>query len=444
MSMFRISGIDPGPSVAFDDQCGTRRSFRAFLTLAKSAVLTSLRPPPIEIGAHEAVFFPMHRTKYAQMAPLEEALPSPPLFLLAPWPIERMQSFNEFVLGSGRKHATLEIAFPFRFWVDLALNLPYFTVQALFSPRLAARRLVQFFQLYGLAYGICRIVAAAQARLLVTAYEDSWYSSAVSQMAKRMGFRTLNLMHGNPYHHDQFFDLSLVFGEHHKRFLETNTTSRTRFIVSGSATIKETGKPVRFDHAAQLIWFDQVTCEILPGAVKAKAMGMLSDLLARLPAVSLAVKPHPAGSDEQLRSFLERHPDLDVLSGNSAKSVSEILEGRGIALTAFSTTGLEAIANGTASVFLNPGGELGTGPLEFMGEYAARDADELAVLISRLTVDSGFYTEFLLRQKRTLGFYYALGPFDYRGCLRELGVLSQTDLSPTGGSIFYNLRRKEE
>jgi hypothetical protein len=181
MSMFRISGIDPGPSLAFDDQCGTRRSFRAFLTLAKRAVLTSLRPPPLEIGAHEVVFFPMHHTKYAQMAPLEKALPSPPLFLLVPWALERIQKFNESVLGSDRHWTMLEMSFPFRFWIDCLANLPYFARESLRSPRRAARRFTQFLELYGMVHSICRVMRIARARLLVTAYEDSWYSSAVYQ-----------------------------------------------------------------------------------------------------------------------------------------------------------------------------------------------------------------------------------------------------------------------
>jgi hypothetical protein len=416
-------GVDPGPSFAYDDQCGTRRSPRNFLSLCRQALLSPLRSRGPRPAPHDAVFFPMHHTKYAQLAPMEAALGSRPLFILAPWSPDRIRKFNEHVRSKGADWILLEAVFPLRIWADLLGNLPYWISTAAASPRLAARRLAQYLELYGLVHGIRRIMSAARAKAFFTAYEDSWYSSAVSQIAKADGFLTINVMHGNCYRHDQFFDVSVLFGEYHRNYLETHTRSRTHYIIAGSATIKGRGAEAKSADALRLIYFDQPACDAFPGAVKAKVMAMLKALLAGLPGASLAIKPHPAGSDPHLAGFLEAHPTVALIEGNVPKSVAALLEGKGISMTAFSTTGLEAIANGTASLFLNPEGALSEGPLAFMGEFALRDPEELMRLASRLVSEPEFYREFLGRQKKTLEKHYALGPFDYPGFLQGLGLL---------------------
>jgi hypothetical protein len=412
--------VDTGPSFAFDDLCDTRRSVRRFLSLCARALLSPLRPAP-RLAPHVAVFFPMHQSKYEQMEPMEAALGSRPLFILVAWEQERFARFNEAVKSSGRDWVMLEPYLPAMFWFDLVASLPYWIATALQGPSRLARRLAQYLELYCAVHGLVRIMAASRAKILVTAYEDSWYSSAASQFAKRRGFLTVNLMHGNCYKHDQFFDASLVFGEYHRGYLEANTSSRTRFVVSGSATIKDTAAPPRPELARRLIHFDQPACDIFPGPVKAEVMGMLATLMDRLRGISLAVKPHPAGADAYLHGFLEAHPAVEPIPAN-AGTVAGALAGRGISMTAFSTTGLEAIANGTVSLFLNPRGALSEGALAFMQEFALRDGEALVELVARLVSDADFYCEYLRRQKRTLERYYALQPFDYAGFVQSLGI----------------------
>jgi hypothetical protein len=414
--------VDTAPSFAFDDLCGTRRSVCSFLFLCARVLLSPFRPAP-RLSRHSAVFFPMHQSKYQQMEPMEPALESRPLFILVPWEPERFARFNETVKTSGRDWVMLEPYFPAVFWYDFLASLPFWVATALKSPSRLARRLAQYLDLYSSVHGLVRIVAASGARILVTSYEDSWYSSAASQFAKRQGFLTVNVMHGNCYRHDQFFDASLVFGEYHRGYLEANTSSRTRFVVSGSATIKDTGVAPRPELARSLVHFDQPACDIFPGPVKAEVMEMLATLIEKVSGVALTVKPHPVGADGYLHGFLKAHPEVEPLPANGG-TVTGALAGHGISMTAFSTTGLEAIANGTVSLFLNPKGALSTGALAFMQEFELRDAAALVTLVARLVSDADFYCEYLQRQKRTLERYYALQPFDYAGFIRSLGVRS--------------------
>ena len=148
---------------------------------------------------------------------------------------------------------------------------------------------------------------------------------------------------------------------------------------------------------------------------------MLATLIEKVNGIALAVKPHPVGADGYLQGFLETHPEVEPLPAN-AGTVAGALAGRGISMTAFSTTGVEAIANGAVSLFLNPRGALSEGALAFMQEFELRDAETLVALVARLVSDADFYCEYLQRQKRTLERHYALQPFDYAGFIQSLGL----------------------
>src|SRR4051812_5556452 len=106
-------GIDPGPSFRFDDLTGSRRSVLHVLKLMAQAALAGLsfrRPKPR--GRYRFAMFPMHQTKYAQLAPFLDVLGSEPLFLLAPWPQPRIAIFNAFIQESGRPWVMLHEALP--------------------------------------------------------------------------------------------------------------------------------------------------------------------------------------------------------------------------------------------------------------------------------------------------------------------------------------------
>jgi hypothetical protein len=280
----------------------------------------------------------------------------------------------------------------------------------------------QWIALYGIIQSFRRLLEDAGTEVLFSACEDSWYSSALAQALRADGRVMINVMHGNCYAHDQFFDLSLVFGRYHADWLTANTSSRTRFVISGSATIKDTGATPRPELAGRLIHFDQPACEAFPLPIKTELLGMLGDLLSAVPGLALSIKPHPAADPEELADFHAAYRQVPMLEGNDRRSVAQVLEGNGISLTAYSTTGLEAIANGVASLFLNPGGALSEGPLAFMGDFVLADADALIRLVIRLRTDPEFYREYVDRQKRALERHYALGPFDYAACLRGLGL----------------------
>ncbi|MEO7425746.1 MAG: hypothetical protein ABI036_11205, partial [Fibrobacteria bacterium] len=224
------------------------------------------------------------------------------------------------------------------------------------------------------------------------------------------------------YYHDHFFDASLLFGEYHRELLEKGTSSRTRFLISGSATIKDGKSPPKAKLASKIIYFDQPAGALLPASVKSKILDMLANLLLRFPGLSLTVKPHPVGADSLLRGFLASVPSARLLPANDAKSVADHLASHGLSFTAFSTTGLEAIASGTASLFLNPERALECGPLAFMSDYVVPSGSELVEAVSRLVSEEEHYVEFTRLQKAALGRHYFLDPFDYRGFLEELGL----------------------
>ncbi|MEO7779356.1 MAG: hypothetical protein ABIY63_17645, partial [Fibrobacteria bacterium] len=143
----------------------------------------------------------MHATKFAQLAPIEKELATKALFILASWNFPRIERFNDFVKGSGRDWTMLKVDFPLRFWLDLFAGLPFWATLAFTRPKLMARRITQYFELYGIVFGFCRIMSAAQAEVLFSCFEDSFYSSALALVAKKSGFKVVNAMHGNAYYH---------------------------------------------------------------------------------------------------------------------------------------------------------------------------------------------------------------------------------------------------
>ena len=416
-------GADISPQIEFDDLIGMRRGFLHFASLMKKAVLSSLRAARPAKTRHEHVIFAMHRTKYAQLAPFANVLAGKPLYLLAPWSLERITEFNAYIQASDRDWQMLEPAFPPAFWRDAVLNLPRWVIIALGSPRLAARRVAQFAEFYGLAYGIFLVVERAGAKAIFSSYEDTPWSGTATQILRGSGVISVNTMHGNCYPNRQYFDYSLVFGAYHKRYLETQTGSSSQFVISGSATIADSGARPRPESAAKLLYFDQTACDMFPPESKSGVLEMLAAVLDGVPGTDLTVKPHPAGADAYLDGFLVARPSVARLQGNSGKSVAETLDGYGISLCCFSTTGLEAIGNAVVSLFLNPGNKLSAGPLAFMGEFVITSDQDLVPLVRKLISDPDFYRAYLDRERRVLGEFYSLGKFDHAGFLRKIGVL---------------------
>jgi hypothetical protein len=420
-----FGGADIRSSLAYDDHLGTKRSLRYFLSLCKRAAMTMLAPRPAVPRCRVAVF-PMHRTKWTQIAPLAQAFGTDPLFILAAWKEERVDVFNRAIQAGKDPWVYFRPAYPVRFVWHLSSCLPVLAALALRDPRQAMRRLAQYVELYGLAYGMHRILRGAGAGVLLSAYEDSWYSSTVSQVARKSGIATVNVMHGSWYPHDQYFDYSLVFGEYHKEQLEQRTASRSRFVVAGSATIRNREVPSKFGLSRRILFFDQPSGGNFPAAMKQKTCDMLRSALDA--GYSVSVKAHPVGPDAILRGFLERHPEAALLPHPDNAPLEEILSRFGTALTSFSTAGLEAVVNGSPTLFLNPGGGIKVGPLAYMGEFSVTDSGSLLARLQEQCASEEAFQAVLRRELEVVSRVFALVPFDYRRFLVESG------LSPLAGT----------
>jgi hypothetical protein len=243
------------------------------------------------------------------------------------------------------------------------------------------------------------LISRVSPKILASANEDFWFSPMLSELARKNGITTVNVMHGSVYNMKQFYDYSVVYGKKSKTATEKHASSYTKVILGKLAELNQ-GKEIQNEvYKKNIVLFDQATSYPFQKIVRPSIYEMLERLV-REKGYHVVVKLHPSQSIPDNAAEL---PFDFILQ----KSVKEVIADRGIAIGMCSTVGLEVVSYGIPMVYINYDHILDLFlQLIFLEETAVKDVPAAEEKICELQ-DRTKYVEYVKQQRRLLDEEYA-------------------------------------